>query len=154
MISSSGTFQNKSKLITRRMFILSSIKIIDKKSNKISDSIINKYFKIDNKFKLKKEINKLVVCTGPGSYTALRVGITFMYGLSYAKNISLIGLSCLELIKFSLSKSEFKKTLFIICSSNSQNYASFFSKEQKKKIKNVVIMEIINLKIKIYVILI
>ena len=126
--------------------IISSIKIIDKKSNKISDNIINKYFAIDSKFKLKTAIDKLVVCTGPGSYTALRVGITFMYGLSYAKNIPLIGLSCLDLIKLYIIKSKINKIALIVCSSNNQIYISYFSHKNKKfnteKIDNNIINRI------------
>jgi tRNA A37 threonylcarbamoyladenosine modification protein TsaB len=72
------------------------------------------------------------VCTGPGSFTALRVGIAFMYGISISKNISLIGISCADLLQLTIPKSYEKKTLMIICSSNNQNFIAISSNKSHK----------------------
>ena len=80
------------------------------------------YFTLQNQLQVNDKIEKLIVCTGPGSFTALRVGIAFMYGLSISKKISLIGISCSDLLQFTRPKSYEKKTLMIICSSNNQNF--------------------------------
>ena len=71
--------------------VIKSIQILKNNSNKISDCIIPAYFTLQNQLQINDKIEKLIVCTGPGSFTALRVGIAFMYGLSISKKISLIG---------------------------------------------------------------
>ena len=72
------------------------------------------------------------MCTGPGSYTSLRVGIAFMYGISYSKKIPLIGISCFDLFQIAIPQSNFKKTLMFICSSNDQNFISIYLNQNKK----------------------
>ena len=79
--------------------IILSIHILDKNSNKISDHIIPVFFELQKESELGDKIKKLIVCTGPGSYTSLRVGIAFMYGISYSKKIPLIGITCFDLFK-------------------------------------------------------
>ena len=69
--------------------VIYSIHILDENSNKISDRIIPTFLKLQKESQLDNKIKKLVVCTGPGSYTSLRVGIAFMYGISYSKKIPL-----------------------------------------------------------------
>ena len=116
--------------------VIKSIQILKKNSNKISDCIIPAYFTLQNQLQIYDKIEKLVVCTGPGSFTALRVGIAFMYGLSIAKKISLIGTSCTDLLQFTISKSYEKKTLMIICSSNNQNFIAISSNKNDKCLIN------------------
>jgi len=102
--------------------LVSSIQILNKNSNKISDHIIPAYLKLKKRLKLNDKIEKLIVCTGPGSYTALRVGIAFMYGLSLSKKIKLIGITSTDLFKFVIPKINMNNTLMITCSSNNQNF--------------------------------
>ena len=102
--------------------VIKSIQILNKNSNKISDCIIPAYLTLQNQLRINDKIEKLIVCTVPGSFTALRVGIAFMYGLSVSKNISLIGISCMDFLQFSIPKLNETKTLMIICSSNDQNF--------------------------------
>ena len=111
-----------------------SIHILDKNSNKISDRIFLSFNKMHNRFKLDNKIQKLIVCTGPGSYTALRVGIAFMYGLSISKKIPLLGLSSLEIMKLISSNAENKKNIFLISSLNNQNFICSFSNIKRKYI--------------------
>ena len=91
--------------VIRRNKLVKSIQILSKNSKKISDCIIPAYFKLQKHLQVNDKIEKLIVCTGPGSFTALRVGIAFMYGLSISKNISLIGISCADLLQFTIPKS-------------------------------------------------
>tara|TARA_B100001179_G_scaffold134913_1_gene96960 strand:- start:133 stop:771 length:639 start_codon:yes stop_codon:yes gene_type:complete len=116
--------------------VIKSIQILKKNSNKISDCIIPAYFTLQNQLQINDKIEKLIVCTGPGSFTALRVGIAFMYGLSISKKISLIGTSCTDLLQFTISKSYEKKTLMIICSSNNQNFIAISSNKNDKCLIN------------------
>ena len=116
--------------------VIKSIQILTKNSKKISDCIIPAYFALQNQLQVNDKIEKLIVCTGPGSFTALRVGIAFMYGLSISKNIPLIGISCADLLQFTIPKSYEKKTLMIICSSNNQNFIAISSNKNDKCLIN------------------
>ena len=112
--------------------VIKSIQILSKNSKKISDCIIPAYFTLQDQLQVNDKIEKLIVCTGPGSFTALRVGIAFMYGLSISKKISLIGISCSDLLQCVIPKSYEKKTLMIICSSNNQNFIAISSNKSHK----------------------
>ena len=61
--------------------IIRSIHILDKNIIKISDNLLPKYLMLEKKYDLFNKINKFVVSTGPGSFTALRVGISFTYAM-------------------------------------------------------------------------
>ena len=67
--------------------IIDSIKIINNIDQKLSDSLIPKYYQIDNTHQLSKKLKKLIITIGPGSYTALRVGVSFIAGLSQSMNL-------------------------------------------------------------------
>ena len=112
--------------------IIHSIHILDGNSNKISDRIIPAFLELQKKSCLDEKIKKLVVCTGPGSYTSLRVGIAFMYGISYSRKIPLIGITCFDLFRYAMPKSNVKNTLMFICSSNDQNFISLYSNQDNK----------------------
>ena len=43
------------------------------------------------------QIQKIAVCVGPGSFTGLRVGLSFAKGLALPHNIPLVGISALEI---------------------------------------------------------
>ena len=79
-----------------------SKKILTNNLDKMSDYIIPAYIDLEKKFSLDKKLKLLVTNTGPGSYTALRVGIAFLSGLGIAKNINLIGLSCIDLFCYEI----------------------------------------------------
>ena len=112
--------------------VIHSIHILDEKTNKISDCIIPAFFELQKESGLDNKIKKLVVCTGPGSYTSLRVGIAFMYGISYSKKIPLIGITCFDLFKFAIPKTIVKKTLMFVCSSNDQQFIRIYSNQDDK----------------------
>ena len=77
--------------------IIMSIQILNENCKKISDRIIPVYLELQKKLQINDKIEKLIVCTGPGSFTALRVGIAFMYGLSISKKIPLLGIASFDL---------------------------------------------------------
>lgn len=45
-----------------------------------------------------KELNKIVVAAGPGSYTGVRIGVTVAKTLAWALNIPIVGVSSLEIL--------------------------------------------------------
>ena len=112
--------------------VVHSIHILDKNNNKISDHIIPAFLELQKESQLDNKIKKLIVCTGPGSYTSLRVGIAYMYAISYSKKIPLIDISCLDLFQFAIPKSNFNKTLMFICSSSDQQFIRIYSNQDDK----------------------
>ena len=67
--------------------IIDSIKITDNNDQKLSDLLIPTYLQIENAYKLSKNLKKLIITIGPGSYTALRVGASFIAGLSQSMSL-------------------------------------------------------------------
>ena len=84
--------------------IILSYKIVNSEENKLSDSIIPAYQKIDKAINLTKNLTSLIVTTGPGSYTSLRVGISFILGLHFSKEIKISGVSGKDLLNFEIYK--------------------------------------------------
>tara|TARA_Y100000741_G_C18125407_1_gene506788 strand:+ start:43 stop:768 length:726 start_codon:yes stop_codon:yes gene_type:complete len=112
--------------------IIFSKKIVTNLQNKMSDAIIPTYLKIEKKFSLTNKLKYLVTNTGPGSYTALRIGISFLSGLSISQNINLIGLSAIELFNYSINKKKLDTTALFINSSNNQNFLCLYDVDKKK----------------------
>ena len=53
-------------------------------------------------FKLhRSQINAVAVSSGPGSFTGLRIGMSFAKGFAFAKNIPIIGISTLKILALS-----------------------------------------------------
>ena len=100
--------------------IIISIKLPQTQEKKLSDTIIPSYIKINKDFNLQKNLQSLVVTTGPGSYTAIRVGVSFMLGIHYSKNIKIAGVSSEDLLNFELSKNKEKNIGMFISSANEQ----------------------------------
>ena len=87
--------------------IIYSKKILNNDLDKMSDCIIPAYIHLEKKFLLNAKLQCLITNTGPGSYTALRIGIAFLSGLSIAKKIDLIGLPCLDLYLYAINRDQF-----------------------------------------------
>ena len=119
--------------------IIFSQKIFDDYDQKMSDSILPIYAEIENKLNLRKKIKYLVVSKGPGSYTALRVGISFLSGLSLSTGIPIIGISCMDVSSFLINRINISSTAVYILSSNNQKY--IYSFDMKKKEQNIVKIE-------------
>ena len=111
--------------------IIYSKKILDNEFDKMSDSIIPSYISIEKKFSLSKNLELLIVNTGPGSYTSLRVGIAFLSGLSLATNINLISISCCDLFLYEILKEDYPLSVIMIKSSNNQQYICFYSLDHR-----------------------
>ena len=77
--------------------IINSIKITDNKDQKLSDLLIPTYIEIDRAYKLSKNLEKLIITIGPGSYTALRVGASFIAGLSQSMSLPVSVVSTLTI---------------------------------------------------------
>ena len=66
-----------------------SEKIISKESEKLSDNIFQTYLKLNKDLNLSKNLTKIAITNGPGSYTSLRVGSAFVSGLKISRFINL-----------------------------------------------------------------
>ena len=85
--------------------IIDSIKIVDNNDQKLSDLLIPTYLEIDTAYKLSDNLKKIIITIGPGSYTALRVGASFVAGLSQSMNLPVSAVST------------FPSLLYILCTS-------------------------------------
>ena len=77
--------------------IIDSIKITDNNDQKLSDLLIPNYLEINTAYKLSDNLKKLIITIGPGSYTALRVGASFIAGLSQSMNLPVSAVSTLTI---------------------------------------------------------
>ena len=102
--------------------VIESLDILDQNNNKVSNCLHNKFLILQKKYKLLDLLDHLIVCTGPGSYTSLRVGISFMLGISYSKEIPLSGITCTELLSQFIKVEDIDKTFIVICSANNQYF--------------------------------
>ncbi len=97
-------------------------KIVSKESDKLSDNIIQSYVKLNNKVNLSEKLKKIVTTIGPGSYTSLRVGCSFISGLKFAKNILFSPLSINEIFEFKFDTYKTESLAIFITSSNNQRF--------------------------------
>jgi len=80
--------------------IIYSIKITADTNKKLSDNIIPTYLKINKAYNLANKITNLIITTGPGSYTALRIGSSFIAGLSQSMNLPVCEISSKTIYDF------------------------------------------------------
>ena len=103
--------------------IIDSHKIVNDDGFKLSDKIIPIYLEINKKYNLSKNLNKLIITIGPGSYTALRVGASFVAGLSQSMNIPVAVISTETIYKYLTSLNN--QIALYFESSNNQRFFSF-----------------------------
>jgi len=116
--------------------IIFSENILKTKEDKLSDKIIPSYQKLDKSMDLTNKLKSLIVTTGPGSYTALRVGISFILGLSFSKKIKIAGLSIQDLLNLKKKENQKLNHGMYVLSSNQQNFICYkFSDTNFKYIK-------------------
>ena len=129
--------------------IIFSKKITEKSNEKLSECIIPAYISIEKQFELQKYLKKLLICKGPGSYTALRVGIAFLYGLKISYKLPLIDFSCLDLLELLNKNQNNSSNAMFVSSSNNQNFFCFYSVNNKEytieKIENLNLSSIVDL---------
>ena len=104
--------------------IIFSTKIIHSVDEKLSDNIIPKYLEMDKSFNFQNNLKGLIITTGPGSYTSLRVGAAFIAGLKYSKDIKTASVSSEIISKLLISDNNKINELVYINSANSQNFIS------------------------------
>ena len=103
--------------------IIDSIKIVKDVNFKLSDKIIPAYLEINKEYNLSKYIKNLIITIGPGSYTALRVGASFIAGLSQSMNLPVSVISIETIYNFLIDK-KFHKAVYFE-SSNNQRFFSY-----------------------------
>ena len=113
--------------------IILSRKIVKSEENKLSDSIIPAYQKIDKILNLTKNLKSLIVTKGPGSYTSLRIGISFLLGLHFSKEVKIAGVSSEDLLCFEISNNPKLNYGIYIVSSNNQEFVCYKLLNQKFK---------------------
>ncbi len=108
--------------------IVVSIKITNNNDQKLSDLLIPTYLDINNTYKLHKNIKKLIITIGPGSYTSLRVGASFIAGLSYSMDLPVSFVSNATIYQYLCEPNEEIGIYFE--SSNNQNFFSYKKNSQ------------------------
>ena len=126
--------------------IIDSIKITNKTDQKLSDLLIPTYLQIDNDYNLSKKLKKLIITIGPGSYTALRVGASFIAGLSQSMDLPVAVISTKTIYKY-LSDNN-KQIGIYFESSNNQKFFLYQKNSEYINVKienqNFVIHELIS----------
>ena len=102
--------------------IIYQCKIATNESEKLSDNIIQKYIEIDKELNLNKKLKKLAMTIGPGSYTSLRVGASFLSGLSISMNLKYCPITISAILKNKIDIYKNKKAGVYIYSSNDQKF--------------------------------
>ena len=105
--------------------IILSNKIVNSEENKLSDSIIPAYQKIDKVLNLTRYLTSLIVTTGPGSYTSLRIGISFILGLHFSKEIKISGISGEDLLNFEINNNPKLNYGIYFISANNQEFVCY-----------------------------
>lgn len=114
------------------VYILNEYNVVCERSLSVEKDMSNKILPLirscfdDLQFSI-KDINNLFVTIGPGSFTGLRVGLTFAKIVAYSLNIKLYPVSTLEYLA-SISKKE-RKIISIIDARRGNVYAGYYDNE-------------------------
>jgi len=103
-----------------------SLKIIRNNNQKLSDSLIPAYIEINNTYNLDNNLKKLIITIGPGSYTALRVGASFIAGISQSMDLPVSLFSSETIYNFIYEDN--KRIAIYFESSNNQNFLTYKKK--------------------------
>ena len=103
--------------------ILDSIQIIEKTNEKLSNKLIPTYLKLNKSYNLQENMKKLIITTGPASYTSLRVGASFISGLSLSMDLPVSVISNETIYK--LINNQRKQIGIYFESSNNQLFFSY-----------------------------
>ena len=112
--------------------VILQTKIISKNSNRLSDNIFETYMKINKSHKLSKNIKKIAMTIGPGSYTSLRVGCAFISGLIISKNLPFCSISAIDIIKLNSQEQNINEIGIFIYSANNQKFLCYINKNGKE----------------------
>jgi len=106
-------------------------KITQSETDMLSDNIIQSYIEIDKRLNLTKNLKKISTTIGPGSYTSLRVGSSFISGLMISRNIPYYPLSIEDILNYNAIKHSKKNLGIFITSSNNQKFFCYKIKDNK-----------------------
>ena len=77
-----------------------------------------------------KEIKKVAVCVGPGSFTGVRLGVTIAKVLAYSLNIDIVSLTAFDIVSLNLSSPK-----YIAIKENNGMFIAYFDGIDNKDIK-------------------
>ena len=103
--------------------IIETIRIVQDINQKLSDNIIPKFLNITNNYNFFNNAKKIIITIGPGSYTALRVGASFIAGLNQSIGLPVAIISTETVYEFFDNKKI--ETGVYFESSNNQKFFSF-----------------------------
>ena len=106
-------------------------KIVSNNSDKLSDNIVETYIEINKYLNLRDNLKKIVITTGPGSYTSLRVGIAFVSGLKLSIKLKISSLSVNDILKFNSKKYNINSLGIFINSGNHQKFLCWINNTKK-----------------------
>tara|TARA_Y100000768_G_scaffold278290_1_gene213625 strand:+ start:702 stop:1316 length:615 start_codon:yes stop_codon:yes gene_type:complete len=112
-------------------------KIVKNESQKISDNIFETFIKINKELNLLRNIKKISMTIGPGSYTSLRVGAAFMAGLRISKEIPFLSLTVTDIFKYKLKCHKELGAAIFISSSNNQQFFCTMKDNYKIEYKKI-----------------
>ncbi len=96
----------------------------DNNHSKLTMTLIEKAFKENNLEP--KDINKIMVAVGPGSYTGIRIGVTIAKTYAWALGIDLIPISSLDLMREGI---ELSNVIPVIDARRNNYFTKFDNKE-------------------------
>ena len=76
-----------------------------------------------------KDINKIAVCIGPGSFTGTRIGVTITKTMAYSLSIPIVSLTSIDLIGLNLDNKSYVSVL--------ENNGAFIALYDKKIIDDI-----------------
>ena len=117
--------------------LVQNIKITENTNDKLSDCIFKKFEEIEKEMNLLKYLKKIIITVGPGSYTNLRVGASFVSAINISKNIPICQLSAHDIINIKCIENDKSQIGFYICSANDQKFFCSFDKYNKLNFKKI-----------------
>ena len=122
-------------IISKNNTIENTIILNINSSNQISDLIIETIQNIFKKYQI-NEISTIIVITGPGSFTSLRIGISVAVGLKVSSNVKLHGFNAIDvLLSYSRLYYKNENVYVFIQSTNNQNFIAAYGKNNQLLLK-------------------
>ena len=117
--------------------------ILDKSSTQIEALIPNIQKCFDRIKKVKAELNYVAVCSGPGSFTGIRIGISAAIAIAYARNIKCFGFSVFDIYKYMFKQLDDKVVIPLIDAKKNRYYCSFIESDKPIEMFDIGINDVI-----------